>query len=575
MARVIPDASEAELAMWDSGAEARVYRLCRSLPESWVILHSVPTLDTDGTRRPRDGETDFVVIDPARGVLVIEVKGHYVSYDPRKDKWSCAQDPFRQAKDRKHDLRRRIESSRLWRDLGGGGVAIGHAVLFPDIEDVEKVTRPDANPRIVGGTNQLEVLAAWIDSVFEFWTGEQESRWKYGAAGANAAEHALAAAFSVMPRLGAQIVAESEMQATWTDRQWEALQGLRHWSRVAVAGGAGTGKTLLAVRRAQELANAGKRTLLLCYNSPLGDLLKLENQRWTARGGDPRDLLHTMTYHELCLWWTGVVGHETARDLLAEARRQYPGYSEYDVQMPVALAWAVEEKRPQYDAIIVDEGQDFGEEYWIALETIAERKIFAIFYDPNQAIFRNASTFPIGEEKTYWLVRNCRSTGQIHKASYRHYDGPPVDPPPHPGSQPRKWLETSAERVPARIAEELQRMIRDERVLPHDIALLIVEAQDRLTAFGALQSELTRLGTTFVEGRHRQPDVVLLETAGRFKGLEASVVVVWFNHIVTLEERRRLVYVALSRPRSLLVIAGTHESCDGVLIDDDLPPDPQ
>lgn len=571
MARLIPEASEAELAAWKSGAEMRVYRQCRSLPEPWVILHGVPTLDTDGTRRPRDGETDFIVIDPARGVLVIEVKGHDVSYDPTKDKWSCPQDPFRQAKDRKHDIRRRIESSRLWRDLGGGAVAIGHAVLFPDIEDVDRVTRPDANPRIVGGCIQLRALAAWIDNVFEYWAGEQESRWKYGVAGANAVEQALAAAFSVMPRLGAQIVTESELQATWTDRQWDALQGLRHWSRVAVAGGAGTGKTLLAVRRAQELASAGKRTLLLCYNSPLGDLLKLENQRWTARGGDPRDLLHTMTYHDLCRWWTGVIGHETGRDLLVEARRQFPGHSEYDVQMPIALAWAVEERRPQYDAIIVDEGQDFGEEYWVAIETIADGRILAIFYDSNQAIFRNAATFPIGEEKTYRLLRNCRSTGKIHAASYRHYDGPPVDPPPRLGSRPLRWLETSADLVPARIAEELRRMIRDERVLPHDVAVLIVDAQDRVSSFGALQAELTRTGTAFVEGRHGQRDVVLLETAGRFKGLEASVVVVWFNRPVTLEERRRLIYVALSRPRSFLVIAGTIDSCDGVLVDDDPP----
>ena len=44
--------------------------------------------------------------------------------------------------------------------------------------------------------------------------------------------------------------------------------------RAMICGGAGTGKTLLAFERAQEMAHSGLKTLLLCYNRALGDHLK-------------------------------------------------------------------------------------------------------------------------------------------------------------------------------------------------------------------------------------------------------------------------------------------------------------
>ncbi|SVD40574.1 uncharacterized protein METZ01_LOCUS393428, partial [marine metagenome] len=76
MARMIPDLSDEQiLAAHDSEAEARVYRSLRDqLADEVTVLYSVPWIETSKSGST-DGETDFVVIDPSRGILALEVKG--------------------------------------------------------------------------------------------------------------------------------------------------------------------------------------------------------------------------------------------------------------------------------------------------------------------------------------------------------------------------------------------------------------------------------------------------------------------------------------------------------------------
>jgi len=55
----------------------------------------------------------------------------------------------------------------------------------------------------------------------------------------------------------------------------------------------------------------------------------------------------------------------------------------------------------RFDAIVVDEAQDFGEEYWFPIELLlrdSDRSTLFIFFDHNQAIYRRVRTFPIKDE---------------------------------------------------------------------------------------------------------------------------------------------------------------------------------
>ena len=84
MARMYPK----ELVDVKSRAEVDLYiAFEQELDSSYTVFHSVPWLGLDENRRPRDGETDFVIAHPQRGILVLEVKGGGISYERESDRW--------------------------------------------------------------------------------------------------------------------------------------------------------------------------------------------------------------------------------------------------------------------------------------------------------------------------------------------------------------------------------------------------------------------------------------------------------------------------------------------------------
>jgi hypothetical protein len=74
MARMIPDVDPATV---EHSSEEPVYRALRDqLPDEYMILHSYPWLRPwRGEGALAEGEADFVVLHPEKGLLVLEVKG--------------------------------------------------------------------------------------------------------------------------------------------------------------------------------------------------------------------------------------------------------------------------------------------------------------------------------------------------------------------------------------------------------------------------------------------------------------------------------------------------------------------
>jgi hypothetical protein len=571
MARVLPQASEAELTGLRSRAEAQVYRCCLALPGRALVLFGLETLEIGPKGAPQDGEADFVIVDPAHGVLVLEVKGGGVAYDAGLDTWTSQdrhgkvheiRDPFQQARQRKYGVLNKIKAFHGWASLGSPRLLVGHCVIFPDLDDTTAIDRADAPNEIIGNRRQLARFAEWVESVFQYWRGKDTGS-ALGERGLQVIERVLAASFAVEPRIGARIQAEDVQRGYWTDSQWQALQGMRHWKRLAIAGGAGTGKTLLAVRRAQELASQGQRTLLLCFNSGLGDFLKRENHQYTKHGGANENWITSLTFHELCSWWCRVVGPKLGRDFLKEAAQTSPGKSEWDVHWPLALAYAVEEDQPKYDAIIVDEGQDFGDDFWLPIELISDSKALTVFFDPNQDLYRRSKAFPIDAERTYNLQANCRNTGTIHTLAYTYYAGPNVTPPPLVGPAVQHWHGASVAATARKIANGVANLIHKEGVARRDIAVLLFDSSTKHSAYRMLGEEFARLGINPKPERHDLGDSIVVDTVARFKGLEAAVVVLWLNTSASQLDKR-LLYVATSRPRSLLVLAGEAAACSSL-----------
>lgn len=131
--------------------------------------------------------------------------------------------------------------------------------------------------------------------------------------------------------------------------------------------------------KASHLAESGLRTLFVCYNNNLVAWIKSKLQH---------DLVDVMTFHSL-------VGHIVQRARIPMSRiKNWVDFNaiDPDVLVDATNVLHAPDANPDllYDAIIVDEGQDFEDTWWIGLLDILKDPEAGIFFDDNQRIFTNA-----------------------------------------------------------------------------------------------------------------------------------------------------------------------------------------
>jgi hypothetical protein len=86
MARMVPNRLDTET---QSHTERLLFEGFRDeLENSDTVFHSVHRQSLDGEGRSCDGEADFVIAHPSRGVLVTEAKGGDIRNDPRTGEWT-------------------------------------------------------------------------------------------------------------------------------------------------------------------------------------------------------------------------------------------------------------------------------------------------------------------------------------------------------------------------------------------------------------------------------------------------------------------------------------------------------
>src|SRR4029078_7470148 len=105
------------------------------LADGWEVFHSVGWVSRDKEKGADDGEIDFVIAHPERGVLCLEVKGrgiecrHGEGFGIHDGVREGIRDPFAQAIDHTYAMRRKLGGMPA---KGGGEVTIGHGVAVLD-----------------------------------------------------------------------------------------------------------------------------------------------------------------------------------------------------------------------------------------------------------------------------------------------------------------------------------------------------------------------------------------------------------------------------------------------------------
>ncbi|MBO9707142.1 MAG: AAA family ATPase [Caulobacter sp.] len=553
-----------------SKAEARLYAaLCEQLDDEFLVLHSVAWISKPRGQGPRDGEADFIIAHPRLGLLIVEVKGGEVSLDYGRLKWTSRdkggvvhdiKNPFEQARTAKFSALEKLQESPIWLRLKLGRITLAHAAFMPDIDNGQRLAGPDAPPVLIGDRGNMNDLTAWVTGVFGYWRGEAGAGTAaMGPNGVDAVRQIFARVVSTRALLSTRLHEEEQQRIELTQRQAAILDVLSRQRKAMIAGGAGTGKTLIAREKAIRLAREGMRTLLVCYNRGLADFLREQSQ--DVEG------LDVAGFHQLANRWIERAKAEKGRDLLAEVRRKYPKADRFNQQEPAALAEALDLFGPQYDAIVVDEAQDFGDDYWLPIEmlfTKPDESLLYVFLDENQGIYRRSAVIPVNGEP-FVLDSNCRNTGRIHEAAYRYYRGEAVTAPQNEGVVVETLPGAGLDRQAGMIAQLVTRLVAEEHIAPHDIGILVTQSGKMEACAKALAALPIPKSVDFGRIEDYAPGVVIVDTVARFKGLERAVIILWGFDDSDPVRDREILYVGLSRAKSVLVLCGTAVACEKIL----------
>lgn len=405
----------------ESAAERRLFGLLKTqLSNDFVVLHSVPLLSRTQSRRGDESEADFVILHEKLGMLLIEVKGGTISADALSGTWTTQnkhgatsklkRSPFDQARRCQHQLIQKLKENPTTSTLDFN---YSYAVAFPDITIGNDDFGPDAPRHMLIGSEDL----ARLDKVVTHVMGRETKR-RLGEPGVSRIVNFLKPTRHAS-RLGlrANMLSTEEKILTLQENQYMVMDFIDRHPRAIVQGCAGSGKTLLAFEKTKRLAQSGYKVLFVCFNKKLAAALRNNLSQESGQVKRSIDIHHF---------------HGLASDLCRKAGIDLFGSKDsmrdsvfWNSFAPNKMLEAISLVQPNYDAVIVDEGQDFALDWWDVLEFLLadpQRGIFLIFCDEDQLIYRSELCLP-DNMQIQALYRNFRNPQPIHKLAIDYFAG--------------------------------------------------------------------------------------------------------------------------------------------------------
>lgn len=528
MARFYPNVQSASAP----ASERRVFEGLKKLGDDWVVVHGLRFVAPARSRfPPRNGEADFVLVHPRQGLIVLEVKGG--RYEIEHGRWftfpggkrtPMDRSPFTQATQNRYDL-----ANHIAEHAGLRGLPFGHAVVFTDGAPSGDLGPAAPRAIIVDGT-EITGLPAAVGRICEHW-------FMAGTKGMSPAQFdqvltvlAPTAAITANKRYSVDVAVvdvrqRTERQIQFTTEQLAVIEATAPGAFVSVLGAAGTGKTIIAARRATQLAAAGMKVIFIA------------DQRY----------LHGALLNQPALRHPNII-LGTPEEVLKKLGTSQPAP---EPQFPLWAAFLeAADSGVVVDAVLVDEAQSYDEDLLEAIRSLCPASC-QLYADPYQ---RDSTGMwrPPGSPHTFWLTQNCRNSLPIAKLTAR-LSGSLT---PHDGAAgpPVRFLAAEPDRS-AFSAQFTSTVMGLLKTLDAAEVAILTCAQDT--------SDLRRLlDACHVRVARRPGDAhVTLLPAREFRGCEAPVVLLIAGpvHGCDSQEAATNHYVAVSRAVGDLTVIGNAE----------------
>jgi superfamily I DNA/RNA helicase len=307
-----------------------------------------------------------------------------------------------------------------------------------------------------------------------------------------------------------------------------------------IQGCAGSGKTTLALHKAKLLAESGKNVLLVCFNQPLGEYLRKQCEGY--------DRITVGPFLEMCLDWLQEAGNPLTRREDGEF---------WESVLPDLFTSKIDSIPHRFDAIVVDEGQDFKENHWIMLEMLfadPESANFYIFNDGRQNIYHGSGKYPV-QTMPILLWQNVRNTNQIFAAVKRVCELPDdIEPSGVDGPAVRMIAYSDADDMRHQIDLILMDLVR-KNFRSQDIVLLGTKSQRRTTL-----THGSKIGQFRLVADRKEVADLLTMTVHRYKGLESPVVILCELDDDLKDNLKEILYIGMTRPMGMLYVLHSSET---------------
>ena len=469
----------------------------QKLGPDWFVFHSVSFRTKEKKGLYYDHEIDFLLFNPLCGFLVVEVKGGKITCHNGKytvDGRQC--DPFAQAKGNMYGF-----SDLLLKRLNTSSVPfkMAYAVSFP-FARADKLDLPLGDKSaLIDSTILNKDIGKWFSSYI------RDHATKHSAADATATIddilRVLAPTTESEYAFGTAVDFEADEIERHSINPRQFLSIFSAFPRLKVCGCAGSGKTLLATEKARQLAEGGKRTLVLCYNKLIASKI--------AKNFNPSLPVTVAAFYDF-----GIDVLKLPRRNVARHEKDPRAYKIIALFLKDHIAAG---KIKPYDAIIIDEAQDFTDEMWeIVKLLVTDDSVFYIFYDPEQNIFGTSMNLPDFGVPPVMLTVNCRNTKKITE-ELRKYSSHAIEPVAGmPEGREVKTLEGDCRE---NLGLLLDKLINHQKVKRESITILGAHNLDH-TSIGA---DPVVNGFRIVEGSFG--GAISYYTYMKFKGCDNKVII--------------------------------------------------
>jgi hypothetical protein len=571
--------------IWEQETARRMDELLR--PRGWIVF-SQPlwTISDEGRGRSVYFDPDFILVHPDLGIFILEEKqssesviersrGLYTRASGVPYRWK---DPTAQAMRKHAGLIDAMQESPKWKETWSPysqpeafpvywGCAfpkakefrrsnLGHQreryLLADDFSDGEKLHEALRRMRdIASGGRGLKVIDRDLFTCLGDVIHEEDPE----------------PIMRIAARASADEIPLLDL------RQMELLYAADVAPNVSVTGPAGSGKSVLAVGVAQKWADKGRSVLYVCYNNLLaGQVLREVRERGYG------DRIEVRTYLDLAK-------HEAQRAGL------YPrgplGRIENWTELDDIGQRALFSAQPRFDAVVIDEAQDFNRAWIEAVSALVREEHGAkrrwLFGDPFQALNIDAATstseFSTGSID---LSYNHRNTLQIHEAASRlRPEGSALESRRTTGL-PVSYLPAQEQYLSARLFEAIHKLVSNGADLSEIVVLTCTTTKSNPlftrggVEKGGIQYQFAnpaldpatgdRLGLSADRVPAQPAGTIRFDSVQRFKGLDAEFVVLVDPPMPDPEQvmTLRTLYVGMTRARTHLTVVGTGEVIEAI-----------